>query len=38
MLHFDPATRPTAKELVLPWQSLFLEAAKRSHALDGRVF
>lgn len=38
MLHFDPAKRPTAAELILPWQSLFLEAAKRSHSLDGRVF
>ena len=38
MLLSDPAERPTAAELVLPWQSLFLEAAKRSHALDGRVF
>ncbi len=38
MLHSDPEGRPTAAELVLPWQSLFLEAAKRSHALEGRVF
>jgi hypothetical protein len=38
MLHSDPAERPTAADLVLPWQGLFLEAAKRSHALDGRVF
>jgi serine/threonine protein kinase len=38
MLEEDPAGRPTAAELVVPWQGLFLEAAKRSHALDGRVF
>jgi serine/threonine protein kinase len=38
MLDSDPARRPTAEELVPPWQSLFLEAAKRSHALEGRVF
>jgi hypothetical protein len=37
MLDEDPANRPTAAELVGPWQALFLEAAKRSHALDGRV-
>ncbi len=38
MLDSDPAKRPTAANLVIPWQGLFLEAAKRSHALDGRVF
>lgn len=37
MLDNDPAKRPTSGELVDPWQGLFLEAAKRSHALDGRV-
>jgi serine/threonine protein kinase len=37
MLNSDPAKRPTAAELVVPWQGLFLEAAKRSHALEGRV-
>ncbi len=37
MLDDDPAKRPTAAEMVEPWQGLFLEAAKRSHALDGRV-
>ena len=34
----DPAKRPTATKLADAWQSLFLEAAKRSHALNGRAF
>lgn len=38
MLDSDPARRPSAAGLVLPWQALFLEAAKRSHALEGRAF
>ncbi len=38
MLRPDPAERPTSAELVGPWQSLFFEAAKRSHSLEGRVF
>lgn len=38
MLDSDPATRPSAAELFRPWQALFLEAAKRAHALDGRAF
>ena len=37
MLDSDPVERPTAAELVVPWHGLFLEAARRSHALDGRV-
>lgn len=37
MLHPDPAQRPSATELFPKWQDLFLEAAKRAHALDGRV-
>jgi serine/threonine protein kinase len=37
MLNPEPASRPSAAELINPWQSLFLEAAKRAHALDGRV-
>ncbi len=37
MLEEDPGTRPTAAQLVGPWQELFLEAAKRSHALEERV-
>lgn len=37
MLDEDSAKRPTAAQLARPWQDLFLEAAKRSHALDGRV-
>jgi serine/threonine protein kinase len=38
MLDKDHEKRPTAGQLVDPWQGLFLEAAKRSHALEGRVF
>jgi serine/threonine-protein kinase len=38
MLDPDSAKRPAAADLVLPWQGLFLEAARRSHALEGRVF
>lgn len=38
MLNSNPAARPSAAEMAVPWQSLFLEAAKRSHALEGRVF
>ncbi len=37
MLEDEPAKRPTAEKLVGPWQDLFLEAAKRAYALDGRV-
>jgi serine/threonine protein kinase len=37
MLDNDPVRRPTAAELSGRWQELFLEAAKRSHALEGRV-
>jgi hypothetical protein len=37
MLHPDPTQRPSASELFPKWQDLFLEAAKRAHALDGRV-
>jgi serine/threonine protein kinase len=38
MLEADPTKRPSAAQLVVRWQELFLEAARRSHALDGRVF
>lgn len=38
MLESDPIKRPSAAEIAAPWRSLFLEAAKRSQALDGRVF
>lgn len=38
MLDPDPAKRPTAAQLVIPWNSLFLTAARRSHALEGRAF
>ncbi|HEV3256123.1 MAG TPA: hypothetical protein VG013_04530 [Gemmataceae bacterium] len=37
MLINDPARRPSATELLPRWHDLFLEAAKRAHALDGRV-
>src|SRR5262249_21193983 len=37
MLDSDPTKRPSAADLVLPWKDLFLVAAKRSHALEGRV-
>jgi serine/threonine protein kinase len=37
MFRLDPAQRPSARELLPRWQDLFLEAAKRAHALDGRV-
>ncbi|MGL5096890.1 MAG: hypothetical protein ACRDD1_14945 [Planctomycetia bacterium] len=37
MLDPDPSKRPTPAQLIPRWQDLFLEAAKRSHALDGRV-
>lgn len=38
MLDADPVKRPSAAQLIIPWRDLFLEAAKRSHALEGRVF
>ncbi len=37
MLEPEPSNRPTAAQLIVAWQDLFLEAAKRSHALEGRV-
>jgi eukaryotic-like serine/threonine-protein kinase len=37
MLDPDPVRRPTAADWLPRWQDLFLEAAKRAHALDGRV-
>ncbi|QVL31838.1 protein kinase family protein [Telmatocola sphagniphila] len=37
MLHLNPSRRPAASALLSTWQELFLEAAKRSHALEGRV-
>jgi serine/threonine protein kinase len=37
MLETMPANRPTAAELMPPWQGLFLETAKRSHALNGSI-
>ncbi len=37
MLNADPAQRPSAAAMFPHWQDLFLEAAKRAHALEGRV-
>lgn len=37
MLEADPANRPTSADALAQWQELFLEAAKRSLALEGRV-
>jgi serine/threonine protein kinase len=38
MLETDPAIRDAAAKLLDPWQGVFLDAAKRSHDLDGTVF
>jgi serine/threonine protein kinase len=37
MLFAEPGRRPSAAALLPTWQDLFLEAARRAHALDGRV-
>jgi serine/threonine protein kinase len=37
MLMAEPGHRLAAAELIRRWQDLFLEAATRSHALEGRV-
>ncbi len=37
MLNSDSARRPSAAELLPMWQDLFLVAAQRAHALEGRV-
>lgn len=37
MLQESLDKRPTAAELLPRWQDLFLEAARRAHALEGRV-
>lgn len=37
MLQSDPTKRPPAAELLVRWQDLFLEAARRAHDLEGRV-
>jgi hypothetical protein len=37
MLNPDPTRRPAAAELLPRRQDMFLEAATRAHALDGRV-
>jgi serine/threonine protein kinase len=38
MLTMDPMQRPSAGALLDPWQGVFLDAAKRTHALEGKVF
>ena len=38
MLESDPAKRPSASEIIPQWHDQFLEAAERSHELEGRVF
>jgi serine/threonine protein kinase len=38
MLDADPRQRDSAAKLLDPWQGVFLDAAKRAHALEGRVF
>jgi serine/threonine-protein kinase len=37
MLNHEPNERPSATDLIPRWQALFLEAARRAHALEGRV-
>jgi hypothetical protein len=37
MLDQNPDNRPAARDHLDPWRGLFLEAAKRSIALEGRV-
>jgi serine/threonine protein kinase len=37
MLIADPAQRPAALELLDGWRSLFMNAVKRAHSLDGRA-
>jgi serine/threonine protein kinase len=37
MLDVHPSTRPSASDLFIPWQGLFLEAARRAHTLEARV-
>jgi len=38
MLDFNPASRPTAAELLDPWESVFGNAVARAQDLEGRVF
>jgi serine/threonine protein kinase len=38
MLEHDADQRPSAGQLLVPWQGLFVDAAKQLHALEGRVF
>lgn len=38
MLAMDPAARDPASTLVAVWQGIFMDAAKRSDELEGRVF
>ena len=38
MLIMDPNKRDSASRFIDPWQGVFLDAIKRAHALEGRVF
>jgi hypothetical protein len=38
MLERDPAERRSASNFFNSWQSVFLDAARRAHALEGRLF
>jgi hypothetical protein len=38
MLSLDRDTRPPASDLLGDWHEFFLEAAKRTNALNGQVF
>ncbi len=38
MLFIDPTKRPSAAELIIPWQLNFFEAVKHQHELEGQAF
>jgi hypothetical protein len=38
MLENDPAVRGPAEAYLPAWQGIFLDAAKRQDAIEGRVF
>jgi serine/threonine-protein kinase len=38
MLTNDPTTRPSANELIDPWEGIFREVVEQSQRLEGRVF
>jgi serine/threonine protein kinase len=38
MLTPDPELRAPASEFIIPWQGIFMDAAKRAYELEGRVF